>query len=81
MTVEEIKTQILAAATLHESSYDKELSQYTVELQEACLSLNPELGQLYFLALDSWWNDTIDWANGYPEQSATETSPCPSPAQ
>lgn len=38
-------------------------SFYRLSLQDACLKVSPECGQLIYLALDGWWNDVAEWAN------------------
>jgi hypothetical protein len=44
---------------------------YRIGLETACnMSAPPGIGRLIFLALDGWWNDTIEWAK---EQLKDET--------
>ena len=37
---------------------------YKIDLETACNKCAPPgVGRLIYLALDGWWNDTIEWAN------------------
>jgi hypothetical protein len=45
---------------------------YTITLEEACEKCSPPgVGRLVYLALESWWNDTIEWANAVLDPTAT----------
>lgn len=49
---------------------------YTMSLEDACYKAAEEgpgiaLGRLIYLALDCWWNDTIDWAQQLLDPTAT----------
>jgi hypothetical protein len=59
MTNKEIAEKILAAADLHESSYDH--GSYQIKISDAINKIfgDDPMGKIYQLALYLSWNDTI----------------------
>lgn len=47
---------------------------YTKNMRQACHEAagdNPALAGIVYLALDGWWNDTLDWAKAVLDPTAT----------
>lgn len=59
------------AAEIREASFSKATSRYTLNTTEAALQacdeldFDPNLARIIGLALDGWWNDTMQWAEDH----------------
>ena len=76
-TAKDIAQMVKDAARVREESYDEAAADieektkeypnfsqfYRKTLREATTEVNEEIGELLFLALDGWWNDSLDWAD------------------
>ena len=56
-----------------EEKYPQYSRCYKKTLEEACKEAAkearvPELGRIVYLALNGWWNDSLDWAEQYSNQ-------------
>lgn len=57
---------LLASEAAQEANPERMLDYkqfYKVDLETACIKCSPEgTSKLVYLALNGWWNDTIEWA-------------------
>jgi hypothetical protein len=57
------------AATLREESYDETKRRYRIDCTQAAeracrdMDIDPECARIAGLALEGWWNDTLEWAD------------------
>jgi hypothetical protein len=67
MELGEFKSNLLAAASLHENSWNSITKTYQVNIREACVREfdDPQWGQFAYLLLNLAWNDTLELANDY----------------
>lgn len=83
LTVDNIKRLVLATGDLREQSYDAEARHYRLDEHEAAELAIKQLGfttdaniaRLIGLALNAWWNDTMDWAGDKPNRETLATIP------
>ena len=72
----EVAKWIKETARIHEESWKRDKSimgiqggRYKTSIQEAAYKVCPEpWGQIVYLALSQWWNDTLDWAKQQIEE-------------
>lgn len=67
MSSKKIATAILDAAKLHAESFNDVTSTHGIDVEDAVkLAFEKEgisqLSRIIYLALNTWWNDTIEWA-------------------
>jgi hypothetical protein len=68
VSLQDLAKVILQAAKDREGSWNEKKGRYTLSL-DICLrvacerqEVNVHFARLIYLAMDSWWNDTLDWA-------------------
>lgn len=81
VTPASLKILTLATADLREESYDPDTRKYRLHIDEASelacqlLGEDKDFARIVALALDSWWNDAMDWAGDQKGREAAARIP------